>query len=262
MNITELKEGQGIIFKTENEKDRILPVLHFLGYKNLFDFIPAVAASKMTGSLLYVNIEADKKLTYSTAQNFKVVYLCSEDVDIPYYVKHIYDMSKLGSQLATATQSVGFDFFKDSKFWTKVQTDVMLSTGGIVTPKSSKPYKISAKDALTLIQLLPEGSRLLFKSRWGHDLMDGKDIEVSEATKLNYLSSCFSRDKEEAEKLFKRCCPYKDMELILVRHYGSNDWMPRFFCRMDSVDGVWVHGIDTTTRILYKLHCKAKVTPA
>lgn len=261
MNITELKEGCGIIFKTENEKERILPLLHSIGYTNLFDFIPAVAASKMTGSLLYVNIEADKKLTYSTAKNFKVVYICSEDVSIPAYLKKIYDMSKLGSKFAIATQSVGFDFNKESKFWTKV-TDGMFATGGIVESKTSKPYKVSAKDVLTLIQLLPEGSRLLFKSRWGHDLMDGKDIEVSEDEKNCYFALCLSRNKEEAEKLFKVQCPYKDMELILVKHYESNDWLPRLFYSMDSVKGVRVYGRSSATPILYKFHCKAKVTPA
>ena len=261
MNITELKEGQGIIFKTENEKERILPILHSIGYTNLFDFIPAVAASKMTGAPLYVNIEANKKLAYSTAKNFKVVYICSEDVSIPAYLKHFYDMSKLGSKFAIATQLAGFDFDKESKFWTKV-TDGMRATGGVAESKTSKPYKVSAKDALTLIQLLPEGSRLLFKIRWGHDLMDGKDIEVSEATKLYYLSSCFSMDKEEAEKLFKVQCPYKDMELILVKHNKSNDWMPRFFYKMDSDGSVWVHGSCSVTPWKYEFHCKAKVTPA
>lgn len=170
-------------------------------------------------------------------------------------------MSKLGYKFAIATQSVGFDFNKESKFWTKV-TDGMFATGGIVESKTYNPYKISAKDALTLIQLLPEGSRLLFKSRWGHDLMDGKDIEVSEATKLNYLSSCFSRDKEKAEKLFKMQCPYKDMELILVKHYESNNWLPRFFYKMDSDGSVWVHSTGNTVAVVYKFHCKAKVTPA
>ena len=261
MNITELKEGQGIIFKTENEKERILPILHSIGYTNLFDFNPAVAASKMTGAPLYVNIEANKKLAYSTAKNFKVVYLCSEDISIPYYVKHIYNMSRLGPQFATASRMGGFDFTKESKFWTSVYTNSVLATGGIVDPKTSKPYKISAKDALTLIQLLPEGSRLLFKSLWGHDLMDGKDIEVSEATKLNYLSSCFSRDKEDAEKLFKVQCPYKDDELILVKHFESYPWLPKFFYKMAPDGSVWCHGIGSTTPKVYKFHCNAKVSP-
>lgn len=258
--ITELKEGQGIIFKTENEKERILPLLHSIGYTNLFDFNPAVAASKMTGAPLYVNIEANKKLAYSTAKNFKVVYLCSEDISIPYYVKHIYDTATFGAKFATA-KLAGVDFIDESKFWTKV-TDGMFATGGIVESKTSKPYKISAKDALTLIQLLPEGSRFLFKSLWGHDLMDGKDIEVSEATKLNYLSSCFSRDKEEANKLFKAQCLYKDRELILVKNNKSNDWLPRFFYKIDSDGGVLVYGTGSVTTWKYEFHCKAKVTPA
>ena len=260
MNITELKEGCGIIFKSENEKERILPLLHSIGYTNLYQYTPAVSASKMTDAPLYVNIEANKKLAYSTAKNFKVIYICSEDVSIPDYLKKIYDMSKLGSKFAIA-KLAGFDFIDESKFWTKV-TDGMFATGGIVESKTSKLYKISAKDALTLIQLLPEGSRLLFKSRWGHDLMDGKDIEVSEATKLNYLSSCFSRGKEKAEKLFKVQCPYKDMELILVKNYESNAWLPRFFYKMESDGSVWVHSTGNTVAVGYKLHCKAKVTPA
>lgn len=261
MNITELKEGQGIIFKTENEKERILPLLHSLGYTNVH-LTSAIAISKMTGAPLYVNIEADKKLMYSTAKNFKVVYICSEDVRIQTYLKKIYDMSKLGSKFATASRMGGFDFTKESKFWTSVYTNSVLATGGIVESKTYNPYKISAKDALTLIQLLPEGSRLLFKSLWGHDLMDGKDIEVSEATKLYYLSSCFSMDKEEAEKLFKVQCPYKDDELILVKHFESYPWLPKFFYKMAPDGSVWCHGIGSTTPKVYKFHCKAKVTPA
>ena len=261
MNITELKEGQGIIFKTENEKERILPILHSIGYTNLFDFNPAVAASKMTGAPLYVNIEANKKLAYSTAKNFKVVYLCSEDISIPYYVKHIYNMSRLGPQFATASRMGGFDFTKESQFWKKV-TDDKFATGGIAPPKLSKPYKISAKDALTLIQLLPEGSKFIFKNKWGNDLMDGKDIEVSEDEKHCYFALCLSRNKEEAEKLFKMQCPYKDDELILVRQALKDDWKPRFFYRLADTGAVYCHGHVDSNPVHYTYHCKAKVTPA
>jgi hypothetical protein len=219
MNITELKEGQGIIFKSENEKDRILPVLHFLGYKNLFDFIPVVAASKMTGSLLYVNIEADKKLTYSTAQNWKVDYTFSLNITIP----------------------------------PGIQLDMQLA---------ELIYDITPQDALTLISFLDLDGKIEFKNKWGGSILDSKPIVATGLTKQKYLNHCIKKHIEEANKLFKMQCPYKDMELILVKHYESNDWMPRFFYKVDSVEGVWVHGQSSTTPILYKLHCKAKVTPA
>lgn len=266
MNITELKEGKGIIFKTENEKERILPVLHFLGYKNLFDFIPAVAASKMTGSLLYVNIEADKKLTYSTAQNWKVDYTFSLNITIPPGIQWDMQLAELKPFVAHIGGFIRNDAVFD-KAWDSIFTKPDRSKGCVwrTYPEVDYPpgiYKIGFKDALTLISFLDSDGKREFKDKWGDDILDGKEITATGLTRKKYLQHCIGKYVNEAEKLFKMQCPYKDDELILVRHYESNDWMPRFFCRMDSDGSVWVHGIDTTTRILYKLHCKAKVTPA
>lgn len=266
MNITELKEGKGIIFKTENEKERILPVLHFLGYKNLFDFIPAVAASKMTGSLLYVNIEADKKLTYSTAQNWKVDYTFSLNITIPPGIQWDMQLAELKPFVAHVGGFIRNDAVFD-KAWDSIFTKLDRSKGCVWGPSTKVDYPpylydITPQDALTLISFLDLDGKIEFKNKWGGSILDSKPIVATGLTKQKYLNHCRNKHRDEANKLFKMQCPYKYMELILVRHYESNDWMPRFFYKLDSVEGVWVHGQSSTTPILYKLHCKAKVSPA
>ena len=266
MNITDLKEGQGIIFKTEDEKERILPVLHFLGYKNLFDFIPAVAASKMTGSLLYVNIEADKKLTYSTAQNFKIDYTFSLNITIPPGIQLDMQLAELKPFVAHVGGFIRNDAAFD-KAWDSIFNKPDRSKGCVWQPypKVDYPpgiYKIASKDALTLISFLDHDGKREFKDKWGDDILDGKEITATGLTRQKYLNHCINKYKDEAEKLFKVQCPYENDELILVKHYKANTWIPRFFYKMDSDDSVWVHGHTDSSPSKFKHHCKAKVTPA
>ena len=266
MNITELKEGQGIIFKTEEEKERILPVLHFLGFTNLH-ITSAIAMSKMTGALLYVNIEADKKLTYSTAQNFKVNYTFSLNITIPPGVQLDMQLAELKPFVAHVGGFIRNDAAFD-KAWDSIFNKPKFRTGGLTWEPFTKPeyppylYDITPQDALTLISFLDPNGKVEFKDKWGDNILDGKPIVATGLTKQKYLNHCRNKFRDEANKLFKMQCPYKDMELILVKHYESNDWMPRFFYKVDSVEGVWVHGQSSTTPILYKIHCKAKVIPA
>lgn len=271
MNITELKEGCGIIFKTEKEKTRILPILDFLGYK-AFGYISACTASKMTGAPLYVNIEADKKLAYSTAENFKVVYICSEDINIPIAVSYDYLAAKIES--VAPNLSHAFSFIKaDHEQYSKVfgylfeSCKPKVSTGGCTwntLPKVEYPpylYDITPQDALTLLKMMSPVNRAEFKDKWGDNILDGKPIVATGLTKQQYLQKCMNKHREEANKLFKVQCPYANDELILVKHYESNTWMARFFYKLDADGSVWVYG-HSSSPIKYKFHCKAKVIPA
>lgn len=272
MNITELKEGQGIIFKTEKEKTRILPILDFLGY-GAFGYIPACTASKMTGAPLYVNIEADKKLTYSTAKNFKVVYICSEDINIPIAVSYDYLAAKIGK--VAPNLSHVFSFIKaDDEQYSQVfgylfeASKPKVRTGGCTwntLPKVDYPphlYDITPQDALTLISFLDPYGKIEFKDKWGDNILEGKSIVVTGLTKQKYLHHCRNKHREEANKLFKAKCPYANNELILVKHFESNDWQPRFFCKMDADGSVLVFSRSSIAPIKYEFHCKAKVIPA
>jgi len=272
MNITELKEGHGIILKTEKEKTRILPILDFLGY-GAFGYIPACNASKMTGAPLYVNIEADKKLAYSTAKNFKVVYICSEDINIPIAVSYDYLAAKIGK--VAPNLSHAFSFIKaDDEQYRQVFGDLFESyktkvpIGGCTwntLPKVDYPpylYDIAPQDALTLLKMMSPVNRAEFKDKWGDNILDGKPIVATGLTKQQYLLKCMNKHREEANKLFKVQCPYANDELILVKHFESNDWQPRFFCKMDADGSVLVFSRSSSAPIKYEFHCKAKVTPA
>lgn len=266
MNITDLKEGQGIIFKTEDEKERILPVLHFLGYKNLFDFIPAVAASKMTGSLLYVNIEADKKLTYSTAQNFKIDYTFSLNITIPPGIQLDMQLAELNPFVAHVGGFIRNDAAFD-KAWDSIFNKPDRSKGCVWGPytKVDYPpylYDITPQDALTLISFLDPNGKVEFKDKWGDNILDGKPIVATGLTKQKYLIHCRNKHRDEANKLFKMQCPYKDDELILVRQALKDDWKPRFFYKLADTGAVYCHGHVDSTPVHYTYHCKAKVTPA
>lgn len=266
MNITELKEGQGIIFKTEEEKERILPVLHFLGFTNLH-ITSAIAMSKMTGALLYVNIEADKKLTYSTAQNFKVNYTFSLNITIPPGVQLDMQLAELKPFVAHVGGFIRNDAAFD-KAWDSIFNKPKFRTGGLTWEPFTKPeyppylYDITPQDALTLISFLDPNGKIEFKDKWGDNILDGKPIVATGLTKQKYLNHCIKKHIEEANKLFKVQCPYKDDELILVRQALKDDWKPRFFYKLADAGAVYCHGHVDSTPVHYTYHCEAKVTPA
>lgn len=236
MKILDLKEGDGIRFDSRDDQDRIIPALLLFGYSELSGN-SIKAASRLTRTRLYVSIEKDKKLVYTSSPNFRTIYVPADQVQTP--LKPFCDLDGA------------------AKF----------HTGGFVFEPSTKVeyplyfYDIAPADGLALIRMLNPEFRQAFKDMWGDSILDGKNIVSTEHTKQNYLAKCLTKHRDAANKLFKIQCPYADDELVLVKN-GCGPWTPRFFYKMDSDDSVWVHGHTDSSPSKFKYHCKAKVTPA
>lgn len=250
MKILDLKEGNGIKFETKADQDRIIPLLHLFGYSYLSGDA-AMVATRLTGAPLYVSIEKGKKLVYTSGPNFQNTYIFARQLQTPLQpfveahtgsVVHGHHLKRTSIPVC----NVGKENF------TAACTETVFEYKYIVEPNNG----------LKLLRNLKADRLPYFSKLWGESILNNKGFQVTESDKMKYLRECGSCAVDVNKHYFVPIKLYKDMELILVKHFQSNTWMQRFFYKMDVDGGVWCYGIGCTTPSKYEFHCKAKVTPA